>query len=248
MASDDHSTTGSQAAAPAQRMAALSVHIFTASGAALGLIATIAAVRHAWAWMFVWLGIALIVDGVDGTLARRARVAEVLPRWSGDILDAVVDFTTYVFVPAYAVAASGLVPELVGVALAAVMVMTSALYFADRSMKTADNYFRGFPAVWNVIVFYLFILMPGPWVTSAIIVVFAVMTFLPVTFVHPVRVQRLRLVSLILLALWSALAIFALARDLQPGPVVAWIMCAIGLYFLAVGFLRRRSPDIFEPN
>src|SRR6266576_986512 len=88
------------------RLLAFSVHILTALGAACALLALFAAVTGEWAAMFAWLGLALIIDGVDGTLARKRRAAEILPRWSGDILDSVVDFTTYVFVPAFAIAAS----------------------------------------------------------------------------------------------------------------------------------------------
>ena len=109
--------------------------------------------------MFLWLGVALLVDGIDGPLARALHVAERLPRWSGDALDLVVDFTTYVFVPAYAIVASGLMPLALGDAgRASSIVVTGALYFADGSMKTADNHFRGFPAVWNLIAFYLLLL------------------------------------------------------------------------------------------
>ena len=95
-------------------------------------------------------------------------MAELLPRWSGDTLDLVVDFTTYVFVPAYAIATSGLLPARARASRSAlVIVVTSALYFADRSMKTADNYFRGFPALWNMVAFYLFLLQPDPWIAAA---------------------------------------------------------------------------------
>src|SRR6266850_3264640 len=104
-------------------------------GAALGFAALVAATRGEWALMFQCLGVALFVDGVDGTLARRLNVAELLPRWSGDVLDLVVDFVTYVFVPAYAIAAGGLLPETVAVPAGMVVVITGALYFADREMK-----------------------------------------------------------------------------------------------------------------
>src|ERR1700691_4527316 len=126
--------------------AAFAVHVFTALGAACAFMALIAAVRADWPIMFVWLGIAVIIDGVDGTLARRLRVAELLPRWSGDALDLVVDILNYVFVPAYALAASGLLPAVVAIPLGLVIVVTGSLYFADRLMKTSDYYFRGFPA------------------------------------------------------------------------------------------------------
>ena len=130
---------------PLNHIRAFAVHIFTALGAALALGALIFAVRHNWPAMFVCLGIALIVDGIDGTFARRLHVAELLPRWSGEVLDLVVDFTTYVFVPAYAIAAGGLMPEAVAIPAGMLIVVTGALYFADTTMKTDDNYFRGFP-------------------------------------------------------------------------------------------------------
>ena len=147
---------------PFTQIRAFSVHIFTALGAALALAALIFAVRHNWPAMFICLGIALIVDGIDGTFARHLRVAELLPRWSGDVLDLVVDYTTYVFVPAYAIAAGGLMPEPVAIAAGMIIVVTGALYFADTAMKTDDNYFRGFPTLWNAVAFYLFILKLPP--------------------------------------------------------------------------------------
>ena len=121
-----------------------------------------------WPAMFLCLGVALFVDGIDGTFARRLEVAELLPRWSGDVLDLVVDFVTYVFVPAYAIAASGLLPQPLAIPAGIVIVVTGALYFADRDMKTADNYFRGFPALWNAVAFYLFVLKPPPWLAAVV--------------------------------------------------------------------------------
>ncbi|MFZ0650864.1 MAG: phosphatidylcholine synthase, partial [Pseudolabrys sp.] len=128
---------------------AFTIHVFTATGAALALLALILGTGGHWAGMFLCLGLALVIDGVDGPLARAFEVQKLLPRWSGDTLDLVVDFTTYVFVPAYAIAASGLMPQPLAIPAGVVVVISGALYFADREMKTADNYFRGFPAVWN---------------------------------------------------------------------------------------------------
>jgi phosphatidylcholine synthase len=218
---------------------AFAVHVFTASGAALALGALVYAVRGEWTAMFACLGVALIVDGVDGTFARALRVAELLPRWSGDVLDLVVDFTTYVFVPAYALAVSGLLPEPLGPAAAMLIVVTGALYFADTKMKTADNYFRGFPALWNAAAFYLFLLRPTPWIAAAVIMVLAVLTFVPFKFLHPMRVRRLRSVNVAALIAWSVLALIALLRDLEPGPWIAAGLVLIGLYFLAIGLLDQ---------
>src|SRR5580692_2770381 len=174
------------------RAAAFAVHIFTALGAACALLALLAAVRTDWQAMFVWLGIALIIDGVDGTFARRLRIAELLPRWSGDVLDLVVDILTYVFVPAYAIAASGFLPQPAAIPLGIVIVVTGSLYFADRLMKTSDYYFRGFPALWNVAAFYLFLVKPAPWLGALAIAALAVLTFVPIHVIHPVRIARLR--------------------------------------------------------
>src|SRR6185312_15708747 len=166
--------------------------------------------------MFLWLGAALTVDAVDGPLARATNVAAVLPRWSGEVLDLVVDFTTYVFVPAYAVAAASLMPDAWAMVAAAAIVITGTLYFADREMKTADNFFRGFPAVWNLIVFYLLLLRPPALGSAAVIGLLAVLTFVPVRFVHPFRVRRLRSVTVAMLTLWAVLAGAALKQGLAP--------------------------------
>ena len=218
---------------------AFAVHIFTACGAALALLALILATGGHWAAMFFCLGAALVVDGVDGPLARELRVAEALPRWSGDTLDLIVDFTTYVFVPAYAIAASGLLPHLLAVPAGLMVTIAGALYFADREMKTADNYFRGFPAVWNLGAFYLFLLEPPPWLAAATIAALAALSFAPIKFLHPLRVKRLRVFNVALLAVWAALAFLAVISDLAPGPYVTWPLCAIALYFFGAGLLRK---------
>lgn len=218
---------------------AWAVHGLTACGAALALMALIFATGGHWEAMFFCLGLALIVDGVDGPLAREFRVAEVLPRWSGDTLDLVVDFVTYVFVPAYAIAASGLMPEFFAIPAGMTVVVTGAIYFADRRMKTEDNYFRGFPAVWNLAAFYLYLLQPPEWIAAAGVVVLAVVSFMPIRFLHPLRVRRWRWLNIALLALWAALALVALVAGLQPGPFVTVPLVLIALYFFAAGLVRR---------
>ena len=225
---------------PLVQARAFAVHVFTAAGAALALGALVYAVRGQWTAMLVCLGVALIVDGVDGTLARRFGTAELLPRWSGDVLDLVVDFTTYVFVPAYAIVAGPLLPDAVALPAGMVIVVTGALYFADREMKTADNYFRGFPTLWNAAAFYLFLLRPEPWLAAVVVVVLAVLTFAPFKFVHPMRVTRLRPVTIGALLLWSALALIAVLRDLDPGPWVAGGLVILGLYFVALGLTEKK--------
>jgi phosphatidylcholine synthase len=220
---------------------AFAVHVFTATGAALALLALIFATGGHWAAMFFTLGLALVVDGIDGPLARAFKVAEMLPRWSGETLDIVVDFVTYVFVPAYAIAASGLLPEALAVVTGVVVVISGAIYFADQQMKTDDNYFRGFPVLWNLAVFYLYLLEPHEWLAAALVAALALLTFAPIKFLHPLRVKRLRALNVALLAAWAVLAFIAVVYNLQPGPYVTWPLVAIALYFFAVGLLPQRS-------
>ena len=191
--------------------------------------------------MFICLGLALIVDGIDGPLARAFKVAELLPRWSGEGLDFVVDFVTYVFVPAYAIAASGFLPDVLAIPFGMIVVITGALYFADRKMKTRDNYFRGFPAVWNLAAFYLYILAPPPWAAAVMIVTLAALTFVPIQFVHPLRVKHLRVLNIALMGIWALLATWAIIQNLEPGSYVTLALAAIAIYFLIAGFLRRST-------
>jgi phosphatidylcholine synthase len=222
-----------------EHVRAFAVHIFTACGAALALLALIFATGGHWTAMFFCQGMALVVDGVDGPLAREFKVAEVLPRWSGDTLDLIVDFTTYVFVPAYAIAASGLLPQVLAIPSGVVVVITGALYFADRQMKTPDNYFRGFPALWNLAAFYLYLLAPPPWLAAVMIAALAALSFTPIKFLHPLRVRHWRVLNIALLAAWAALAFLAVINDLAPGPYVTWPLVAIAIYFFGAGLLRR---------
>jgi phosphatidylcholine synthase len=226
----------------APRSAAFAVHVFTASGAACALLALIAAVSADWPKMFVWLGIALVIDGVDGTFARRLHTAELLPRWSGDVLDLVVDILTYVFVPAYAIATSGLLPQVSAIPLGTLIVITGSLYFADRQMKTADYYFRGFPALWNVAAFYLFLLKLPPWFCALTVVALAALTFVPFHVVHPLRISHLRAITIVALIVWALLAVIAVVDGLAPGFWIVAALCILGIYFVGIGFLRRHHP------
>lgn len=218
---------------------AFTVHVFTATGAALAFLALILATGGHWAAMFLCLGLALIVDGIDGPIARAFDVPKALPRWSGETLDLVVDFATYVFVPAYAISASGLLPQVFAIPAGIVVVISGALYFADREMKTKDNYFRGFPAVWNLAAFYLYLLEPPEWAAVIAIAVLAGLSFAPIKFLHPLRVRHWRLANMALLGLWAALAFVAVIQDLSPGLYVTLPLSAIALYFFAVGLLPR---------
>jgi len=230
---DHASRQDSSQGSPAARAAAFSVHVFTALGAGLALLAMLEAVREHWSAMFFWLGLALVIDAIDGPLARRLDVVRLQPDWSGDVLDLVVDFVTYVFVPAYAITASGLLLPVAAPLLGMGVVVSGALYFADRRMKSADNHFRGFPGLWNLAAFYLFLLHWPPLGSSALVVILIVATFLPFHVLHPVRVVRLRRLTLSLVVLWGVLALHTVIEDFDVGTPVVVALCAIAAYVVA---------------
>jgi phosphatidylcholine synthase len=227
----DHTET--PLATPMRRAAAFSVHVFTALGAGVALLSLLEAVREHWAAMFAWLGLALIIDGADGPMARRLDVVRLQPDWSGEVLDLVVDFVTYVFVPAYAITASGMLLPLAAPLLGIGVAVSGALYFADRRMKSEDNHFRGFPGLWNIAAFYLFLLHWPALLSSLVVAILIVATFLPFHVLHPVRVVRLRWLTLSLMGLWAVLAIYILVKDFDVELPVTIVMCLIAAYVVA---------------
>lgn len=218
---------------------ALAVHAFTASGIVLAMLAAFAAYSLDWQAFFAWLGIALFVDGVDGPIARRVGVERRLPTFSGEALDYVVDYVTYAFLPAFAIATGGFTSTPIALALAGLIVFTSAMYFGDTRMKMKNNAFRGFPAVWNGVVFTLFVFQPGPAVVIGVILLFSVLTFLPVAFVHPVRVEKWRPLTLAITLAWFVFAGLSLAYALTPPALVSYGLLATSLYLATVAAIHQ---------
>lgn len=192
---------------------AFSVHLLTASGSFLAFLSLVAASEERWTAMFWWLGLALFVDGIDGPIARKLDVKEILPTWSGELLDNIIDYVTYVLIPAFALYQFGLMGEKLSFLSAAIIVVSSAIYYADTGMKTKENFFKGFPVVWNMVVFTLFVVGPGEWPSFAVVVIAALLTFVPIHFLHPVRVKRLRPANLTVTLLWCGFGALALAES-----------------------------------
>ncbi|MDX2198198.1 MAG: phosphatidylcholine/phosphatidylserine synthase [Phycisphaerae bacterium] len=223
-------------------LSAIAVHLFTATGAVCALLAALAILDGAYERMFVWLGVAFVVDAIDGTFARMVRVAERLPRFSGERLDLVIDYVTYVFIPALALLHAGYLPGIGGGVLAALMLLSALFHFSDTESKAADNSFIGFPAVWNLIAFYVFAFDLSPLGAAAVVVACVVLTFIPWRWVHPLRVASLRGVTLALSALWAAAAIWIVAGGF-PAPLgPKLILLAVAAYTLALVVIRRGDP------
>ena len=215
------------------------IHVLTALGAPIALLALLAGSRGDWTMLFVWLGIALVIDGIDGPLARHFDIARRMPQWSGASLDFVIDYATYVFLPAFALAASGMLSTPWNWICGGLVVFTGALYFADNGMKQPDGSFKGFPAGWNMVIFGLMVLSSSQVFTVLFVVALCALTFAPIRFVHPVRVVRWRPLTLAVTLLWFVAAGFAIADGMSADGPVKWLLVATSIYLLGVSALHQ---------
>lgn len=220
--------------------AAASVHVFTGLGAFCALMSAMAVADAAWERVFVWLGIAFVIDGVDGHLARRLHVRERLPRFSGERLDLVIDYLTYVFIPVLALRAAGFLPGVIGIALGGLIVLTSLFHFADLESKADDHTFVGFPVIWNVVAFYLFAFEAAPIIAAAIIVGGAALTFVPFKWVHPLRVRALRPITLTFTVLWAMAALVTVVVGFPALPGAKAVLMIVAIYGAGLAVLWTR--------
>jgi phosphatidylcholine synthase len=220
------------------RAIAWAVHVLTASGVVIALLSLLAVLEGHPQAALLWLGLALAVDGLDGPLARRFEVKKRLPRFDGAVLDLVVDYLTYVVVPAIFLYRFGFFPDAFAVPVAAFIMATSLYIFANADMKTSDNYFVGFPAIWNVVALYVYVLDPPKAATLAATAILGLASFSTAKFLHPLRVREGRTVTLVATAVWS-LASFILVVAQPERPVLALAAWLLASAWLAVQSLRR---------
>lgn len=195
-----------------RRALAAGVHLFTASGAIWAVLAIDAIVDTRWQAAFFWMALSLAIDTLDGSLARLARVADVFPSFDGTLLDNLVDFLSYVFVPAVFVYRADLLPP--GWALIGVVIvcLSSAYQFSQGNAKTSDHYFTGFPSYWNIVVFYLFFLDWSPWLNLGILALLGIAVFVPIQYIYPSRTRRNRGLTIVATALWGLLVVLAILQ------------------------------------
>ncbi len=218
---------------------AYAVHLLTGSGAVFAMLAMLAAVQEEWSLMFVWLVVAFAVDGLDGPMARKYDVTKNAPQIDGVLLDLIIDYLTYVFIPAFALFESDLLPGWTGWCAIIVITYASALYFADTRMKTTDYSFAGFPACWNMVVLVIFALKPNFWFSLALVVVLAATMFTNVKFVHPVRTERWRGVTLPACFAWTFFAGWAAWVDFDPQSWAHWGLILTSVYLIAAGAVQQ---------
>jgi phosphatidylcholine synthase len=240
---------GAEAPAPAGRarhVAAWGVHLFTATSGPAGLIALLATVRGDASTTFWWLAYAMAVDAIDGTFARAVRVKEVLPYFDGTLLDNIVDYLTYVVVPAFFLVKMDLLPAPAAVPLAVAITLSSAYGFCRTDAKTADHFFTGFPSYWNIVAFYLYVLRWSPAVNAIVIATFVVGVFIPVRYLYPSRTVTLRPLTVGLGLVWSVAMLWVLVHVDAPSHDVVQASLFYPVYYLLLSLaltMRRTGPD-----
>lgn len=229
---------------PNARLRAWGVHLYTGSGAVLALLAVDAVMRDAFGTAFLWLAVAMFIDCTDGTLARRARVKQVLPHFDGSKLDDIVDYLTYVFVPIVLVVRAGLLPgHTFALLVAALPLLASAYGFCQAAAKTPDHFFTGFPSYWNVVALYLFILGWPKWLNALVLVAFAVMVFVPIRYLYPSRMPTAQKTTYVLGAVWGVGVFWMLAQFPTPSYALSVTTLLFPAYYIAVSlWLHFRTP------
>lgn len=206
-------------------------HVFTATGALWGFLAIQAIMSEQWVLAFVWMITATLVDSFDGLIARRTRVKEVVPNFDGALLDNMIDYFTYVIVPALFIYNKGLFPEQFALLGVTAILLSSAYQFCQSDAKTDDHYFKGFPSYWNIVVFYLFILGLEPWVNLALTMGLAVLVFVPIKYIYPSRTQRHQKLTMSLAGIWGIMCIVILLQYPTPTPWLIWASLLFALYY-----------------
>lgn len=230
-----------------QQMGAWSVHLVTASGAVWGFLALVAIIRQEWLTAAAWMALATFVDSIDGTLSRLLRVKQILPGFDGALLDNIIDYQTYVLVPALFIFQAKLVPPGWLLIIPALILLTSGYQFAQADAKTADHFFKGFPSYWNVVVVYLFFIGSSPLLNLVVLLLCALLVFVPIKYIYPSRTAKYRRLTLTLTAVWFLTLPIAMIRYPAVPSWIAWFSFVYIAYYVGLSLLlTRRSALAYE--
>ena len=235
------------------KIAAWAVHSFTASGAVLGFLALISIFNNDQVGSFLWLGLALLVDGLDGTIARKIGVVDKAPNIDGSTLDNLIDYLNYVIIPSLMIYWFQMVPNGWEIIIPAGTFAVSLYTFANINMKTTDYYFSGFPALWNIVVLYFYILNTNQYINLIVIILLSILTFIPIKFVHPLRVKKLRNITIFCTIIWSATTLKLVTTSpeinlFNDEKIVLTIWILSSLYFITICGSRSLKDIHFYVN
>jgi len=231
-----------QLSLPIRKALAWSVHLFTATGAVWGFLAILAIFEQNWRMVFVWQIVAMFVDGFDGMLARWFHVKEYARGLDGGLLDNIIDYINYVVVAALLLVKwPDLLPAGFEIAAACSILLTSAYQFSQMDAKTDEKsyFFKGFPSVWNILVFYLILVGLNPWINLLIIVICDIFVFVPIKFVYPTRNTRLRKLTLGFSILYMGVCAWGLLQYPNVPEWVVWISLLYVVYYMALSLFPK---------
>jgi phosphatidylcholine synthase len=225
-------------------IAAWLAHLYTATGAVLAFLAATDLFEHDYRTAFFWLYLQVFVDATDGALARAARVSERLPWFSGKRLDDLVDYLTYVFIPALFVWRALLVPDDWSFGVASAILLSSAYGFSRDDAKTADPFFTGFPSYWNIVVLYLWVAGWSPETNAAILLAFSILVFVPIRYVYPSRTPAWQRTTIALGVVWGVLMCVLLWQSPAVSRSVFYAALVFPVYYGILSLVldvRRRA-------
>jgi phosphatidylcholine synthase len=213
------------------------VHAYTAAGALLAFLALQAATERNFRGAFLWLFAAVLVDSTDGFLARWARVRERLPNFSGQKLDDIVDYLTFVFVPAVILWQAQAIAEPWTIPIVAAMLLSSLYGFVSADAKTDDHFFTGFPSYWNIVAVYLVVLELSPVLNAVILLALSALVFVRIGYVYPTRTATARALTLALGSLWSLMMLVLILQLPTPPRWMAWTSLFFPVYYTALSLV-----------
>ncbi len=228
-----------------RKAAAWATHLFTASGAIWGFLAILAINNEQWVLAFAWMGVSVFVDSFDGLLARRTRVKDVLPNFDGALLDNLIDFLNYVFVPAYFLYQAQILPPGYNLLAPILILLVSAYQFCQDDAKTEDHYFKGFPSYWNILVYYMFLLSLNGWINLSVTLLLSALVFVPIKYVYPSRTAMLQKLTMTLACLWGVINIIILVQYPLHDRRLIWGSLLFAVYYTGLSlyamFKDRRT-------
>jgi phosphatidylcholine synthase len=225
---------------------AYSVHLFTASGAVFGFFALLAVIQHEWRWMVIWMVASMVVDGVDGFLARKADTKINAAKFDGALMDNIIDYFTYVVVPALFLYESEVLPPGWGIVGACAILLASAFQFSQTDAKTDDHFFKGFPSYWNIVAIYALVLGLNPWVNLVIILLLVILVFVPIKYVYPTRSTQLQTLTLSLTGVYFLIGLWGLTLYPDIPTWMVWATFAYFGYYFGVSLwltIKTRNPE-----
>ena len=224
---------------PLRVAAAWGVHLFTATGAVWGLLSILAIFEGDFRKMIFWIVIAVLVDGLDGGLARLANVKKYADGIDGALLDNILDYLNYVMVPALFIIKAEIIPENLRLFGACSILLTSAYQFTQTDAKTENHEFKGFPSYWNVAVLYMLLMKLSPWFNFAALMLLNILVFVPVKYIYPSRNTYLKTLTNILTWAYAAVGVWGLSQYPNQPDWVVWSSFIYVAYYIGLSLLPK---------